>query len=586
MKSFTETTEELSTRKRCLILILLLGLCFIASSTNLTSYDFWWHLKNGEMIYERGEIPKKDLYSFTSHGTPRIAHEWMAELLFYMMFRGGGIPAIILWKAIIVSASFFLIISYLLKRNIPSHFIGISILLSLWGARFRFSDRTELFSLFFATIILFLLYDSRRSGHRRKLYAIVLLTLLWANLHGAAILSPLFVLLFIIGEILHRFIPRHFQSHFQKPGEERELPGVPLFHLFAVLFLVFCSTLLNPNGIQIWKASVEAKVIHSSGFAINTEWVRPELGLFPLFYAAVIIFLLVSALSIKKIDFSKFLITLFLAVLALIHLRAIGMFFFALPFFLAIHLPHVGMTPDGREFLQKLLGSRGAGLIVAVLIILSFPYFLFHKGLQEFGYSMKQDRFPVDASQFLERHYEGEFLYNDVKFGGYLIWESYPERKVFIDGRNELYAPLVQRISKGLKNYDEWLLLLDDYEIDAALVSYWPSLKGVLYPPDSEMGIARRDYRAYSAFLFLREEWALVYWDDVAMVFFKRVREHDAIIDQYEYKYLNPEDWRYLLSRSKGDEDLRQKIIHELSRRLREEPASERARALYEVFIK
>ncbi len=577
----SETTRELSTSKRCLILILLLSLCFIASSTNLTSYDFWWHLKNGEMIYERGEIPRKDLYSFTSYGSPRIAHEWLAELLFYLMFLGGGIVAIILWKAIIVSASFFLIISYLLKRNIPSHFIGISILLSLWGARFRFSDRTELFSLFFTALILFLLYDSKRSGHRWKLYAIVLLTLLWVNLHGAAILAPLFILLFFLGEILNRSI----SGFLQKSGEGRKHPEFPLFHLATVFLLVFCSSLLNPNGFQIWKAAVEAKAIHSSGFAINTEWVRPELGLFPLFYAAVIIFLLVSALSIKKIDYSKFLITLFLAVLALVHLRAIGLFFFALPFFLASQLPHVGVTPEGREFFRKLLGSRAAILIVAILIILSFPYFLFHKGLQEFGFSVKQNRFPVDASRFLERHYGGEFLYNDVKFGGYLIWRFYPERKVFIDGRNELYAPLVQRISKGLKNYEEWLDLLDDYKIDAALVSYWPNLKGVIYPPDSEMGIARRDYRAYSAFLFLKEDWGLVYWDDVAMVFFKRGREHNAVIDQYEYRYVNPEDWRHLLSRAEGDDEFRQKIIHELSRRLREEPASERARILYEAFM-
>lgn len=578
----SELKKELSMRKRYLILILLLGLCFIASSTKLTSYDFWWHLKNGEIILEKGEIPTKDLYSFTSYGSPRIAHEWLAELLFYLMFRGAGIPAIILWKAIIVSASFFMIITYMLKRNIPHHFIGICILLSLWGARFRFSDRTELFSLFFTALVLFLLYDSRERGHRWKLYGIIPLTLLWANLHGAAILSPLFVLLFFSGEILNRFIPR-FLRRSEEAGKIREYP---LVHLATTLFLVFCSTILNPNGFQIWKAAGEAKVIHSSGYAINTEWVRPEIGLFPLFYIGLFVFLLISVLSIKKIDYSKFLITLLLATLALVHLRAIGIFFLAFPFFLASHLPHIGITPDGKEFFRKLLGSRVAIIVVAVLIILSFPFLLFHKGLQEFGYSVKQNRFPVDACRFLEKHYDGEFLYNDVKFGGYLIWKFFPDRKVFIDGRNELYAHLVQRISKGLKDYEEWLRLLDDYDIDAALMGYWPSLKGVVYPPDSETGITKRDYRAYSAFLFLKKDWALVYWDDVAMLFFKRGREHDAIIERYEYKYLNPEDWRHLLTRAEQDEEFREKIIIELSRRLSQEPKSERAGALHDAFMK
>ncbi len=577
----SEYTKEWSRLKRYLILIILLGLCFIASSTKLTSYDFWWHLKNGEMILEKGEIPMRDLYSFTSYGSPRIAHEWLAEILFYLIFQGGGIPAIILWKAIIVSTSFFLILTYMMKRNIPHHVIGICILLSLWGARFRFSDRTELFSLFFTVLVLFLLYDSRGRSHRWKLYVIVPLTLLWANLHGAAILSSLFVLLFFSGEILNRFMRRFLH----RAKETTKISEYPLVHLAVALFLVFCSTLLNPNGFQIWKAAGEAKVVHSSGYAINTEWVRPEIGLFPLFYIGVIVFLLISVLSIKRIDYSKFLITLFLGILALVHLRAIGIFFFALPLFLASHLSHVGITPGGKDYFRKLLGSRVAIIVIAALIILSFPLFLFQKGLQEFGYSVKQNRFPADACWFLEKHYDGEFLYNDVKFGGYLIWKFFPDRKVFIDGRNELYAHLVQRISKGLKDYEEWLRLLEDYNIDAALMGYWPSLKGVVYPPDSDTGITKRDYRAYSAFLFLKKDWALVYWDDVTMLFFKRGREHDAIIEQYEYKYLNPEDWRYLLTRAEQDEEFRKKIIIDLSRRLNQEPKSERAGALYDAFM-
>lgn len=574
------TKKEYSMNTKCGFVILLLCLCFIAASTKLTSYDFWWHLKTGETILETGDIPGKDIFSFTAYGTPRIAHEWFAEILFYLFFQIGGIPLMILFKALIISFSFFMIILYLMKQDVPLRFIGLSIILSLWGARFRFSDRTELFSLFFTVLILFLLYDSRKSRHRWKLYAIIPATLLWANLHGAAVLSPLFLLLFTLGEVLNRFADHRFKQW----GRQKTCPHFSFLHIFIVLLLVFSSTLINPHGIQIWKATMEAKAIHSSGFAINTEWARPDLALFPLFYVAMVIFFIVAGLSIKRLDGSKFLITLFLLLLALNHLRAIGLFFLALPFFLATHLPHMSLTSKGKEFFQRLLGSKAVGVLVVVSILLSIPFFLFYKGLQEFGFTLKKDRFPVEASNFLEKHYKGKFLYNDVKFGGYLIWRFYPERKVFIDGRNEIYVPLVQRISKGLNDYDEWLNLLSDYNIDAALVSYWPRLKGVIYAPDPEMGIARKGYRAYSTFLFLKRDWALVYWDDLTMVFFKRLERYEEVIRKYEYKYLNPEDCRYLLSLSENDENLRQNLIDELLRRMREEPPSKRAAALLEEF--
>ncbi len=563
------------------VAIILLGFCFIAASTKLTSYDFWWHVKTGEIIFKTGKIQKTDIFSFTSFGSPRIAHEWLAQLFFYLIFQKGGIPLLILFKALIICSSFLLIIGYLMKRDVALPIIGFSILLSVWGARFRFSERTELFSLFFTALILFLLYDSRKTGRAWKIYIIIPATLLWANFHGAAILSPLFILLFIAGEFINRFLDHRLKNW----GRRESLHHPASLHLFIVLFLIFLSTLANPNGVQIWKAATEAKAIHTSGFAINTEWASPDIAGFPLFYSAITIFFIVTALSIKRLDYSKFLIILFFLILALNHLRAIGLFFYALPFFLAIHIPYMGLTPKGKEFFQRLFNSKAIGILLGLFILASIPVLLFHKGLQEFGFSLKKGRFPVEASNFLEENYKGEFLYNDVKFGGYLIWKFYPQRKVFIDGRNEIYVELVQKISMGLRDYDKWLELLDDNSIDAALVSYWPNLKGVIYAQEPEIGIAKKGFRAYSAFLFLKKDWALVYWDDLAMVFFKRSENHNNVIKKYEYKYLNPEDWRHLLSLSKNDEKLRQNLLSELSRRMKEEPPSKRAIALYEEFM-
>src|SRR5581483_9952317 len=68
---------------------LLLGpallLVFARQIFALTDPDYWWHVRTGQYIYETGAIPHADFYSFTAAGQPWIAHEWLAELLFYVV---------------------------------------------------------------------------------------------------------------------------------------------------------------------------------------------------------------------------------------------------------------------------------------------------------------------------------------------------------------------------------------------------------------------------------------------------------------------------------------------------------------------
>jgi hypothetical protein len=48
-------------------------------------------------------------------------------------------------------------------------------------------------------------------------------------------------------------------------------------------------------------------------------------------------------------------------------------------------------------------------------------------------------RSPVGAVEYLKQHSVPEPMFNAYSFGGYLIWSRWPEHKVFIDGRSELY---------------------------------------------------------------------------------------------------------------------------------------------------
>jgi len=78
---------------------------FIFASRQLSDPDFWWHLKTGEYIVKTLRFPRVDFYSFTLPGKPWVAHEWLSEVIFYLVYsRVGPYALIFIFTALIVLA--------------------------------------------------------------------------------------------------------------------------------------------------------------------------------------------------------------------------------------------------------------------------------------------------------------------------------------------------------------------------------------------------------------------------------------------------------------------------------------------------
>ncbi|HVV48955.1 MAG TPA: hypothetical protein VHO06_04795 [Polyangia bacterium] len=50
------------------------ALAFLLGCTPLADFDVWWHLRAGQLILERGAVPRLDLFTYTDatrpHGAP------------------------------------------------------------------------------------------------------------------------------------------------------------------------------------------------------------------------------------------------------------------------------------------------------------------------------------------------------------------------------------------------------------------------------------------------------------------------------------------------------------------------------------
>jgi hypothetical protein len=193
------------------------------------------------------------------------------------------------------------------------------------------------------------------------------------------------------------------------------------------------------------------------------------------------------------------------------------------------------------------------------------------------GFGFAENWYPENAVRFLadEQLLAGN-LYNDVRFGGWLILNGYPERQVFIDDRNEIHEPLLREIWEIFTRSDvgAWERLLQRWQIDTVLLRYHEPI-AVTTPDGADLG-----RRGFSTLWFRPERWALVYWDDVAMVLVRRSSVSSAFLALHEYEVAHPDDFEHLTEALRTDPQLRRAAGSELRRALTDNPNCRRARDL------
>ena len=52
--------------------------------------DIWWHLKSGEMILNLLSLPERNTFSFTAPNHEWLPHEWLSEVVFFLIYKHLG----------------------------------------------------------------------------------------------------------------------------------------------------------------------------------------------------------------------------------------------------------------------------------------------------------------------------------------------------------------------------------------------------------------------------------------------------------------------------------------------------------------
>lgn len=500
------------------IFLLFLAL-LVGSLTPIRSYDYFWHLATGRWIAEHRDLPRLDPFAVASDREHWINGEWLFQIGLYGAYRIAGHQGISILRAVFVALLFATIFRLATKRAHGSAALLLTVI-AWYGADHRLTARPETAATLVVVAAIWLVVNP---VNWKRVAVYLGLTILWINLHPSALLSPV---LAAVGTL----------SSFR---DRKQLLQRAVMTLGALASLV-----VNPYGGEGLMAPLRLMRTIGEQRFVNLEWLPSRVTDFPVLYlviaAGVGLFLLSKA---RLQHLSSAALFLLLGFLAVRHVRNQGFFFAAAPLLLAPMIP-------GRGALRALWGAHraplrvrtflaaAAGVIWAVVLLGRFPLRL----------GIDARLFPVQSvSRLASIGVRGNIL-NPDQWGGFLIWTFYPQRRVLTDGRNELYDTYLREYEQARSNNRDWRRLLEKYGVVIAVDEYRRDPIEVI---DSVTGTRRKV--AASLVYFPRDQWALIAYDDVAMIFVRRDAVPPALLQRFEYRSVVPDSPRFPGTRKKSE---------------------------------
>jgi hypothetical protein len=245
----------------------LLALAVVGAFIGLvptSPHDFWWHLMAGQIIATEG-IPATNRFAWTLPAdAPFIYQSWLAEWLFFALYRLGGLPLAIFARNALGLIAFALLAYNARSRSGSWRVAAGCVLLAGAMTLNNLTARPQNWSWPLAAVIALLLarYAAGRLAGR-WLWAIPPLLALWANVHGAFVVGLLLLGAYVAGETLRALL-----------RSPRALGGAALRRLYLVAAASCVAVLLNPEGVGIF-GYVRALLGNATIQELISEWQPP-----------------------------------------------------------------------------------------------------------------------------------------------------------------------------------------------------------------------------------------------------------------------------------------------------------------------
>lgn len=502
------------------VLIVFFIAVLLSAAVPVFDSDFFWHIGTGKWIWNNGELPSQDPFTFTTPTIDRYTSEvrtpfllkgyWLGQLLLYLFYRAGSYEGVILYKSLM----YLLIITFLylfMRREGINGLWSIASLMPLIAHPLFYyvntwkGERPSYWSLAFAVVLFYILEGRRKTPQKSYYIALPFLMLLWANMHGGFILGIAMISIYLLDVLVGTML--------KKQPVTGDLKRFVILGMLSI-FISF----INPNTYKVIPSLIESFNTPYPGSVSEHQgplfFLRNNLT--PRFLILTAIPIVTLAPFIRKMSLPQGLLLCLLSVLSFSAIRYIPFLFFIAYPLIAIHYQRVlsGLfTVTGPK---KILRAVLIGLILLVSYT-NVKGTVFTKPLLS-GY------FPFRSAEFIKRHRPEPQIFNFYDWGGFLIWKLWPDYKVFIDGRGmslgvfDTYSKTAYGAAGYARFPFKWNHILNSYNVNTVII-----------PPVNTVGL----FIPLFGYLIEDPQWKVVYRDNVSYVFLRDIGKNRDLINKY-----------------------------------------------------
>jgi len=490
----------------------------------LSDPDLFWHLKTGEYILKERALPgPQEPFCYTSPNplseaeTNGLRSQWLGQVAFYLSYLLGGYPGVVLLKTALILTPFLWIFLRAEDKitSLPAGVLPVLLISASLGYSY---ERPQAFSYLLA-LPLYLILRSNR------LYLLPALMLLWANIHGGYALGVGIIGLYVFGEILNQIARKMGILWVEK--QRNDFVKFILICLFAVLI-----TGLRPGGYSMLGVLIHLPMglmKEPSGVVAREVLEYKSLWFFykvyalkwPIFIGLFIalgwLSLILKIIKKQQIDITEILLFISISAFGIIFAKGIG---FAL-IFSALMISSIGIKNKERFIIPT----------ISLILTLSLVFYISGTEPKKLRPETPKDwinlsLYPEDSIRFIEKEGIQGPMYNDMRWGGYLIWRLWPKYKVFYDTR-ETNAEVLATYLAISRGSSIWRTLLDSYGINFIITPLVSPESGAAYGPPLRMAEE------------MPMDWRLVFISTNEAVFVKNNPINRSLIEKNPIPYTN-----------------------------------------------
>ncbi|MGD0884966.1 MAG: tetratricopeptide repeat protein [Thermodesulfovibrionales bacterium] len=539
-----------------IIIVLFLLSVFLLAITKIQDTDTWTHLSFGRWIWEHKSIPLQE--PFIDTGKPLSYTNWLFGFVFYAAYHFFGVSGVILLKAIIITLAFAIFLRDALRpyRNSVVAILAMTVVVYL--VRHRFIERPDIFLMLFLAYSVFslnaFLYD-----RRKYLYALPFVYMLWANSHTSLPLMVVPFFAFLAGGLLQVFLTKKGMP-FQKT------PTASQLRIVCIIFIAsLAASLASPYFVDQYTQGTQV-LAHSwwrthIGELNSPDTWEAKKGIY-LMTGAVLTSFLLNYRRLSLIEL--FLVMPFLA-LSYSAVRFIWLCGVITGPIIARNIASFLESKAWEGFFSRRLAFAGAGCLVILFLVLTMTkslHYLREEEIKAFGFGVNYYSIPEDALRFMDKYGISGKIFNNFSWGGYITWRDFPKRKAFVDGRGFQDSALLQDLDLARVSSVVLDELQKQHGFEAVLINYPRIMSGLegMYP---DIDVA-----------FAHPGWALVYWDDLSLLYLRRGGPYESVIERNEYKVVKPANDITAIQVRLVDRTYRENLVKELIRNIGETQSS------------